>query len=97
MTASHHQITLEGGNLASSIVETVAVDAAGNVVVFPPNNEELTVTLQLKSGQFKGRFTHPAFNDTVGFTGSILQNSDVGAGHFLGTNESGSVILQPVP
>ncbi|HUI05409.1 MAG TPA: PKD domain-containing protein [Verrucomicrobiae bacterium] len=91
------QITLDGGNLTSSIVETVAVDAAGNVSVLPPNNEGLTLTLQLKRGLFSGSFTHPALNETIGFKGAVLQNSNAGAGHFLGTNESGAVILQPTP
>jgi hypothetical protein len=97
MAAGHRRITLDGGNLASSIVETVVVDAMGNVIVLPPNNEGLTMTLQLKTGQFTGSFTHPALNETIDFEGAVLQNSNAGAGHFLGTNESGSVILAPVP
>jgi autotransporter-associated beta strand protein len=92
----HRQITLDGGNLSSSIVETVAVDAAGNVSVLSPNNENVTLTLQLRTGRFTGHFAHPSRNGTVGFAGAILQNSNAGAGHFLGTNESGAVIWQPV-
>jgi hypothetical protein len=96
-SVSQRQITLDGGNLASSIVETVAVDAVGNVVVLPPNHENLTLTLQLKTGQFTGGFTHPSLNESIGFAGAILQNSNAGAGHFLGTNESGAVVLEPLP
>jgi PKD repeat protein len=95
--AGNRQITLDGGNLASSIVETVTVDAVGHVMVLPPNNESLTMTLQLKTGQFSGSFTHPALNETIDFKGAVLQNSNAGAGHFFGTNESGSVILEPTP
>ena len=97
MAAGNRQITLHGGNLASSIVETVAVDAVGNVVVLPPNNESLTLTLQLKTGQFTGSFTHPSLNETIDFKGAVLQNSNAGAGHFLGTNETGAVIFEPIP
>ena len=97
LAAGRCQITLAGGNLASPIVEAVAVDAAGHVSVLPPNDKNLTITLRLKTGQFTGRFTHPALNETIGFNGCILQNSEIGAGHFLGTTESGSVILEPVP
>jgi hypothetical protein len=97
MTAGNWQIALDGGNLASSIVKTVVVDVVGNVIVLLPNNEGLAMTLQLKTGQFTGSFTHPALNETIDFKGAVLQNSNAGAGHFLGTNESGSVILAPVP
>jgi hypothetical protein len=97
MAAGNWQIALDGGNLASSIVKTVAVDAVGNVIVSLPNIEGLAMTLQPKTGQFSGSFTHPALSETIDFQGAVLQNSNTGAGHFLGTNESGSVILAPVP
>ena len=73
------------------------MDALGNVIVSSPNPENLTVTLQLKTGRFSGSFTHPSLNEEIGFTGAILQNSNAGAGLFLGTNETGSVLFEPVP
>jgi len=96
-SAGDREITLDGGNLTTSIVETVAVDSVGNVLVLSPNNEKLTMTLQLKTGQFNGRFIHPSLNEMIGFAGVILQKSNAGAGHFFGTNESGAVIFEPIP
>jgi len=97
MVVGNWQIALDGGNLTSSIVKTVVVDVVGNVIVLLPNNEGLEMTLQSKTGQFTGSFTHPALNETIDFKGAVLQKSNAGAGHFLGTNESGSVTLAPVP
>jgi len=93
--AGNRQITLGGGNLPSSIVKTVSVDAVGNVVVPEPNGENLRLTLQPATGQFNGSFTHPALNKTTSFKAIALQSDNSGAGMFLGTNESGYVILVP--
>ena len=89
--------TLGGGNLLSSIVKTVTVDAVGNVTVASPGAENLKMKLQLTTGQFSGNFTHPELSKAISFKGLVLQIDGSGAGYFLGTNESGFVIFEPSP
>jgi hypothetical protein len=90
-------LTLGGGNLLSSIVKMVTVDAAGNVTVLSPGAENLKMKLQLTTGQFSGSFTHPELSKAISFKGSVLQLHGSGAGYFLGSNESGYAIFEPAP
>ena len=66
-------VTLGGGNLESSIVKTVFVYATGKVAVLSPNNENVQMKFQPTTGQLAGRFTHPALNTTIDFSGLALQ------------------------
>jgi PKD repeat protein len=95
--AGNRQVTLGGGNLASSIVETVQVTDAGAVLVPPPNPENLQIEIQTTTGQFSGSFTHPVLGRTVSFNGLVLQGDGTGAGYFLGSSASGFVVLEPTP
>jgi hypothetical protein len=90
-------VTLGGGNLVSSIVETVRVSDVGSVDIFPPNAENLQMTLQTATGQFSGSFTHPVLNKTINFNGLVLQLDGSGGGYFLGVNASGFVVFEPTP
>jgi len=92
--AGTRQVTLAGGNLIASIVETAVVNSAGSVLVSGPNAVNLQMKFNPTSGQFSGSFTHPALNKTVDFNGSYLQLDGSGAGLFFGTNETGSVVLE---
>ena len=95
--AGDRQLTLDGGNLISSIVATVQVSEAGSVTVSPPNTENLQVKLQIAKGQFSGSFTHPVLNKTIKFNALMLQLDGTGSGYFLGNSASGSVVLEPTP
>ncbi len=95
--AGNRQVTLGGGNLASSIVETVQVTDVGAVIVPPPNTENLQMKIQTRTGQFSGSFTHPVLGKTVNFNGLVLQPDGTGAGYFLGNSASGFVIFEPTP
>lgn len=95
--AGNCQITLGGGNLGSDIVKSAYLYDVGNVVIVSPNPEKLQMKIDPSTGQFSGSFIHPALHKTVKFKGSILQFGDAGAGFFLGTTESGSVIFLPAP
>ena len=55
------------------------------------------MTLSPSTGQFKGSFVDTAAVRTVSFTGVVLQKSTNGAGYFLGTNQSGRVLLEARP
>lgn len=91
------QVTLTGGNLVGSLVETAVVNSAGTVSVPSPNTVNLQMKLNPSTGLFSGSFIHPVLNKTVNFNGSSLQLDGAGAGLFVGSNETGSVVLELVP
>ena len=95
--AGDRQITLGWGNLVSNIVQAVSVDAHGNVTVWPPNTQNLRMQLQLSTGLFSGFFIHPLLETPISFRGAVLQSDNSGAGYFLGTDDSGFVVIEPVP
>ncbi len=91
-------VTLGGGNLAGNIMETVAIDSNGIVTVTSTNaNDKLAVQLVPATGQFSGSFLDAGINQTFTFNGSLVQTNYLGAGVFLGTNESGFVTFDPGP
>ena len=96
-STDNRQVTLGGGNLGANIVKAVFVYETGNVVLSSANSENLQMKIKPATGQFSGSFTHPLLNKTINFAGSMLRFDDEGAGYFLGSNESGFVIIEPIP
>ena len=90
-------MTLGGGNLGGDIVKDVYIDSNGFVAFAYLNSENVQMKIDTATGQFSGSFTHPALDETISFKGLILQLEKDGAGYFLGTSESGFVIIQLVP
>lgn len=73
-----------------------------NVIELTPQNtiinhsaNKLSVTLSKTTGLFNGSVIPPDGGKAISFSGALLQKQNVGAGFFLITNESGSVILAP--
>ena len=95
--AGNRQVTLGGGNLASSLMETIQVTDIGNVTVSSANAENLQMAVDPTTGQFSGSFTHPALNKAIKFNGVLLQLDGSGSGYFLGNSASGFVVLEPTP
>ncbi len=93
----NRQIILGGGNLVSNIVKSAYLYEVGNVVVLPPNSENLQLKLEPATGQLSGSFTHPSLSRTIRFKGSALQFDGMWAGYFLGADSSGFVIVEPMP
>jgi uncharacterized repeat protein (TIGR03803 family) len=95
--ATNALVTLGGGNLTGNIVKNVVIDAAGNVTVSPTGADNLTLLITPKTGQITGSFLNPQINKTVPLNGLLLQINNSGAGFFLGTDQSGFVVLDPTP
>ena len=53
------------------------------------------LTFKTSSGLFKGSVMNPETGKPIAVNGVVLQNQNFGAGFFLGTTESGSVLLSP--
>jgi hypothetical protein len=84
-------LSLINGDLTQGITnqfgigpETLATDQSGDKLTF-----------NTLSGLFRGSVLDPETGKTISVNGVVLQNQNLGAGYFLGTNESGSVLLSP--
>ena len=90
-------LTLGGGNLQSNLVKSVVIAATGSVTVSPADVDQLTLKINPTTGQFSGGFLNPAVGKTTKLSGMLLQPDNSGAGFFQGSNQTGFVVLDPVP
>jgi hypothetical protein len=82
---------LTNGNFQQSITNQIALVPEKQQT----DQNGATLTFNTSSGLFKGSVMNPETGEPIAVHGAILQNQNMGAGFFLGTNESGSVILSP--
>jgi hypothetical protein len=61
------------------------------------DTNKMSLTISTASGLFTGSVVNPATKKAISIYGAVLQKQNIGAGYFLGTNESGEVFLGPVP
>jgi hypothetical protein len=86
-------LILADGNLASAITNGVGI-SVGNQAT-GTNGLKLTFTTTgPKAGLFTGSVTDPATKTVKAIKGALYQKLNTGYGSFLGTNQSGSVLLQ---
>jgi hypothetical protein len=88
-------VILTGGNLSQAWTNDVVLGAKNRVTNASPN--QLSVSLSTGTGLFKGKFLDTNVLRTANFGGAVLQKSTNGFGYFLGTNQSGRVLLERVP
>ena len=87
-------LTLSGGNLPSTINDTLTISSRDAVSV--TGTTGTTVRIVPKSGAFSGLFRYPLNNKERAFGGVIyIKPSPTGYGLFLGTNQSGGVVITP--
>jgi hypothetical protein len=55
---------------------------------------KLTLSFTQSSGLFKGNLRTADHPKSISFSGVVLQNQTNGSGYFLGTNQSGRIVLQ---
>jgi hypothetical protein len=84
-------ITLTGGNLSGTVSE--AVNLNGTQTYQSPDHS-LTLTINPATGLFTGQYVAPGTSRRVPLAGAVLQNAATARGFFLGTNQSGAVLLQ---
>jgi hypothetical protein len=85
-------LVLNGGDLSESISDPISLTSNR---VTDLNGNKLTLTFSLTSGTFTGRIVPPGSSKSLLFRGVVLQNQNVAAGFFLGTDQSGQVLLGP--
>ena len=79
------------GDLASNFVNQVTLSTANKIT----STNKLTAAITTSSGLFKVTAENPATGKSISGNGVVFQKGNFGSGFFLGTNESGTVILQP--
>lgn len=89
------QIVFSGGDLSSSITNSVKWGLNNKVANGGPN--PLSLSFTPATGLFKGTVVDPVTGHSVPFQGVLLEKSNVGLGFFPGSNQSGGVTLAPNP
>jgi hypothetical protein len=90
-------VLLEGGNLSAPITNHVVLSTNNTITVTnaAEKTNKLALTINTKTGTFSGSFANPAnTKQTITVNGVLLQNRTNAQGYFLGTNQSGVMILQ---
>jgi hypothetical protein len=88
-------VSFSGGNLDADFSNAISLSAENKVMNQGPNR--LSLSFVLATGLFNGGVTPPSATRSTPFHGVVLQKSVEGFGYFLGTTESGSVVLAPGP
>jgi hypothetical protein len=92
LSTTNTLLILDNGNLPGSLTNSLMFGAGGKAG--GTNRLSVTVTTSgTKAGLFKGSITSPA-GKAIPFNGALLQKQDAGYGTFLGTNQSGSVLIR---
>jgi hypothetical protein len=83
------------GNLSSFLSNSITLNVANKVSPCVADKSKFKITSA--TGLFSGSFPNPATGKSAKFSGAILQKQNLGAGFFLGTDQSGFVTLEPAP
>ncbi|PWU15616.1 MAG: hypothetical protein C5B50_15170 [Verrucomicrobia bacterium] len=84
---------LSGGGLPGQIVSAFSLDAHNHVTNLSASNK-FALSFTVATGAFTGSVAAPASSKPVKFGGVVVQNNGTGAGAFLGTQTSGTLVLQ---
>ncbi len=88
-------VVFSGGNLPQPFTNNILLTTNHKVTNLSSNG--LTMNLTLTSGLLNGSVTDPNTRKGVLFNGALLQKINAAYGYFLGTNQSGQVLLEPAP
>jgi hypothetical protein len=87
------ELWLTNGNLAQSFTNQFVLGDNNKVT----STNKMSLTILSSSGLFTGSVVNPETKKMIPIHGAVLQKQNIGAGYFLGTNESGAVFLGPIP
>jgi IgA Peptidase M64/Divergent InlB B-repeat domain len=88
-------VQLSSGELGHGITNLISIAANNRVTNLSSN--KLSLVFTPSTGLFRGTVVDPAGakSRAISFSGAVLQNTNAGKGFFLGTNQSGTVLIQP--
>lgn len=87
------QVWFAKGNLPTAFTNQVVLKTNNTVLNLSTNR--LSLSLTTSSGLFGGSVVNPMTGKLTSFKGVVLQKQELGSGYFLGTNQSGRVLLGP--
>ncbi len=90
---SNGTLVLAGGDLSQPITNSITIGANNRVMNLSSNR--LTLSFKTATGLFTGRVVKPGTTQTLSFNGVALPDVELGMGYFLGTTQSGQVLLGP--
>jgi hypothetical protein len=93
--AGNAAVALDGGDLDSTLWQTVTVTGVNSVKPIAPFLKGFSAAIKPTNGCFSGTFTDPADNKVRRFEGVFLQKQNAGFGFFLGAEQSGVVEFSP--
>lgn len=85
-------LVFSGGDLANPFTNNVSV--SGSAIKNLSTNNKLTMKFSASKGTFTGSVVNPSTGVSKPFNGVYLQNEGFGAGDFLGTDQTGSVLFE---
>jgi hypothetical protein len=91
LALTNGMLVLQGGKLAETVANAFVLSAANKA----SGTNRLTLSISTASGTFGGSLRDPATGASISIRGAILQKQNRGAGLFLSSNQTGSVILEP--
>lgn len=91
MQVSTGYITLEQGPLAQPL--TTELELGTDNKVRPLGAQGLSLKFTPKTGLFSGTVNAPGGGPKIKFAGVVFQAADLAVGHFLGSAQSGSVVI----
>jgi hypothetical protein len=86
-------VVLRDGNLGLAITNDVTLGSNNSVTVTSGSNN-LSISISLPTGLLNGSFVHPDTKAKTSIKGVVLQEQNNARGFFLGTSQSGAVILE---
>ena len=94
LALTNGQVTLDGGNLPLAITNQIILESNGTITVSPPNTDKLALTINKTTGAISGSFANPSNpKQSIKINGVLLQNQTNAVGYFLGTSQSGAIML----
>jgi hypothetical protein len=90
-------IKLLGGDLNFTPREQPFTLTDKNLIVVTPAVPSFKASIKTATGMISGSFRAGAGGPVRKFYGALLPKENRGAGVFVGTAESGQVLLEPVP
>ena len=95
LSISNAVVVLSGGNLPDAATNTVVLSPLNTVAVGFPNSNQLALKVTAATGLLNGSFVHSESLRKMSIRGVVLQKQNRMGGYFLGTNESGGVVIAP--
>jgi hypothetical protein len=88
-------VTMVDGELADPLENQIKMAKNSAISVLGGNTNKLLLGISPANGVMSGKMPHPANpSKFISIRGVVLQNENIGAGYFLGTNQAGAVTLE---